>query len=689
MSDIMKFSPLWGEWNIKEVVGKGTNGTVYRALREEYGQTYVSAIKHIQIPPENTTGIDLVAEGVVASEAELPQYYDRVRDKLLNEITTMYELRGNSNFVSYEEHKIVPRENQSGYDIFIRMEYLLSLPKYMSMHPMSEADVVKLGINICNGLDMLEKHKIVHRDIKTSNIFVNSDGTYKIGDFGESADFASAYGTTSVRGTLSFMPPEVSRGESFNNTTDIYSLGMVMYRLLNNNRAPFMPLPPQNVTNEMLEQSNKRRLSGEVMPAPSQCGATLASIVLTACSPLPSGRFQSAFAFGNALKQYSQTNANETVLDEDKTVSAFTANQSSQYGGIGSQTTVPPISGVSEYGGRPTMPESKEKKRSSAMIALIAVMCVLLAGILTALGVFAFSSMQKDDSESSSASEVSDDEKSKDEETVSETTEQITTAKQLVWVPSVEGLSYEEARSALKDLGLKVKRESTDSVRPRDEVVEQKTAEGKEVEPGTEITLVVAQNPGYEQKIVVKETGGNSSATLKLYNLGEKGWEEIGSYNAKVGKEGVGLNYGENSTQTPQSGDDGFALGFVMGAQAPYNSNIDFYYVTSSTCMVCDPNSSMYNTIRDMYSVPGGVAVDKIGEKLTVKGTNNYCIFIEHNGNGYTSDNVVSGKGSVITICGCYDAISPTYGCIDISASDMNDLISKLDYSLSPRIIIK
>lgn len=687
MSDIMSFSPLWGEWQIKEAIGKGTTGTVYRALREEYGKTYVSAIKHIQIPPENVTGDDLIAEGVVSDESQLSGYYDIMRDRQLNEISTMYDLRGNSNFVAYEEHKIIPRENKSGYDIFIRMEYLLSLPKYLSMKPMSEADTVRLGIDICKGLETLEKRGIVHRDIKIANIFVTSDGTFKLGDFGESEAHEKAYGTKSVRGTYSFMPPEVARGESFNNTTDIYSLGMVMYRLLNNNRAPFLPAPPMSVTNEMLEESNRRRLSGELLPAPANCCGQLSSIVLTACAPSPNSRFQSASALKNALLQCKVSNLSPEpengVFDDDKTVSALDGRQNYNFQNTGNSFQTPPISGVTEYKDDLHTPESKEKKKNKALIATITILCLLIAGALTAFGIYAYSTLQNegDDSSASQSSEEKS-EKTDDEE------QQETTKKSTVSVPSLKGMSYEEAIKTLSDMGLNTEKEYKSSDEPVDTVISQNVKSGEEVKPGSAVKLVISKGPEYTQKIVVKETGGNSGASLTLYNW-DDGWHELASYSAKVGKSGISSNYGENSTATPKSGKDGFALGVILGEFNPDNSDISFLPVDERTCVVCDTSSDMYNTIKDRAAVPVGVSTDNIGEKLTTKGENNYCIYIEHNGNGIDETGVVKGKGSVITICGCYHSLVPTNGCIDISASDMDDLISMLEYSRKTRIIIQ
>ena len=117
------------------------------------------------------------------------------------------------------------------------------------------------------------------------------------------------------------------------------------------------------------------------------------------------------------------------------------------------------------------------------------------------------------------------------------------------------------------------------------------------------------------------------------------------------------------------------------------NNNWPFRLVSSNTCIVDDVNSRYYNTIQSINSLPYGTHYDAIGNKL-VKGYSNICIYIEHNGNGLDSNNVVPGKCSVITICGQASSISPTAGCVDISSSDMLRLISLLDYSKDPHIEI-
>lgn len=303
MTDITVFSPLWGEWYIKELIGKGSFGAVYKAEKTEYGNTYVSAIKHISIPPENVTKESLAAEGISTDERTLHLYCDTLRDQIINEINFCYTLRGNTNIVSYEDHCIIPKSNGLGYDIFIRMELLTALTRYMSEHPMSEKDVIQLGISLCEALSVLDINHMIHRDIKPANIFVSSRGIYKLGDFGESKVLSNASVGMTVRGTYAYMSPEISKGESANITADLYSLGLVMYRLLNGNRAPFLPVNNQPVNSAAMEAANVRRMKGDALPPPAFCANTaLANAVLKACAFRPQERWKSPQEMKKALE---------------------------------------------------------------------------------------------------------------------------------------------------------------------------------------------------------------------------------------------------------------------------------------------------------------------------------------------------------------------------------------------------
>ena len=75
--------------------------------------------------------------------------------------------------------------------------------------------------------------------------------------------------TASKKGTEPYMAPEVFKGEMYDATVDIYSLGLVLYRLANSNRAPFLPYAPQKFTySENKEAFNRRMLGGESFNRP-------------------------------------------------------------------------------------------------------------------------------------------------------------------------------------------------------------------------------------------------------------------------------------------------------------------------------------------------------------------------------------------------------------------------------------
>ena len=72
----------------------------------------------------------------------------------------------------------------------------------------------------------------------------------------------------SKKGTYNYMAPEVYRGGAYGFSVDLYSLGLVLYRLLNKNRTPFLPPPPEPISFRDREQALARRMSGEALPSP-------------------------------------------------------------------------------------------------------------------------------------------------------------------------------------------------------------------------------------------------------------------------------------------------------------------------------------------------------------------------------------------------------------------------------------
>jgi len=313
--NIKDFSPLWDSWEIGEILGQGTYGTVYKLTKEEFGKEYYSAVKHISIPMNQQQTRELQFEGIVTKE-EIAAYYERVMLKLCEEIKTCYELKGNSYIVSYEDHKIIPKEDSIGYDIFIKMELLTPLPIKLKERDMTSVETAKLGVDLCCALETLQQKRIIHRDIKPSNLFIGDNGNYKLGDFGVARELNKTLSGLSLKGTYRYMPPEVLKGESVNFTADIYSLGLVMYTLLNNNRPPFAPNPPQTVSYEDSERANSLRMQGKKLLPPANADPELANIILKACEYQPANRWKDAKTFRKHLEKYieSKENKNEEAV---------------------------------------------------------------------------------------------------------------------------------------------------------------------------------------------------------------------------------------------------------------------------------------------------------------------------------------------------------------------------------------
>ena len=284
-------SVVFGKWSIARRIGAGSFGTVYEIRREEFGQTYTAALKVITVPQNETELQDALDEGMTQGQAE-DYFYTMVKD-IVREFAIMARLKGTGNVVSYEDHEDVPHDDGMGWDILIRMELLNPLMPYAYDHPLSRRDVIRLGIDMCKALELCQRYNIIHRDIKPENIFVSDNGDFKLGDFGIARTIERTMSGLSKKGTYNYMAPEVYRGGEYGFSVDIYSLGIVLYRLLNNNRAPFLPQPPEPITYTQRETALAKRMGGEELPPPVNGRGRLGEIVLKACAFDPKARYSS------------------------------------------------------------------------------------------------------------------------------------------------------------------------------------------------------------------------------------------------------------------------------------------------------------------------------------------------------------------------------------------------------------
>ena len=295
---------VWPGWHVVRRLGGGSFGDVFQIYRDNYGIRVDSALKVIQVDDWMAT--------VAFPSGSLDENQPDIPDALRSEIQIMEALRGAPNIVSIEDFAY-RRAGQTS-TLLVRMELLKSLQEVLPGRNgqgtlSSIGEIRKLGTDICRALMYCEKKGIIHRDIKPANLFVDRFGDYKVGDFGASKrmDTVHVAQTMTGIGTISYMAPEIFRGQSYNNTVDIYALGLVVYQLLNNGRMPFLPDTGSYTTRD-IDSANYHRMNGTPIPSLSgkyvkgeRIDSRLDAVVRKACSMNAADRYQTAKEFYDAL----------------------------------------------------------------------------------------------------------------------------------------------------------------------------------------------------------------------------------------------------------------------------------------------------------------------------------------------------------------------------------------------------
>lgn len=293
-------------YTVTEKINSGVFGTVYKAVKTNPSGTYIRALKHITVPTDKQYYSILNSMGGDVAKAD--DYFAKMLQGIVSEIQILNDLseKNAHNIVRYYENDIQITDRPRRYDIYILMEFLTPLEEYIRTHDYTVQDVVKLGLDVLSGLQVCHNNGVVHRDIKDDNIFIAADGSYKIGDFGVSKVLKNSSKAESMKGTPNFLAPEVYLGRgSYTKSVDLYSLGIVLYRLLNYERNPFLPQFPQQYFTEDEDAAFERRMSGEEAPLPKLGGRALGGVICKALRGAQE-RYQTAEEFMAALQSAAE-----------------------------------------------------------------------------------------------------------------------------------------------------------------------------------------------------------------------------------------------------------------------------------------------------------------------------------------------------------------------------------------------
>ena len=380
-------------WEVVRKIGEGSFGGVYARHRTlPDGRVEKAALKKLTVPKDNSEIRELYSQSF-SKENITAHYKDQMRE-LVNEYTLTQELNGCRNVVACHDVQCVQHTDGIGWDIYIRMELLKPL-KHVLSADYRELTVLKLGLSLCNALLACQEHHIVHRDIKPENILVSDRGEFKLGDFGI-AKVSEKTATGTMIGTMGYMAPEVANRWHYGAQADIYSLGMVLYWMMNRRTLPFLPFPPTIPTAAQRQEAANRRFAGEDFPPPANGSRELKAIAMKACAFSTEERYQTVRELRRDLYAcYQQRRAGKTPdvsipTDTDEAVLTNEPTSGNTYSGNGSfhGNSQNEKTGTSKANDPKTgrfaaqTTKQKPKKRKGALICVLAALCLCFAAFL-------------------------------------------------------------------------------------------------------------------------------------------------------------------------------------------------------------------------------------------------------------------------------------------------------------------
>jgi eukaryotic-like serine/threonine-protein kinase len=315
--------------------------------------------------------------------------------------------------------------------------------------PLPQERVIDLGLQILQAAGFAHSHGVIHRDFKPHNVIVDQQGHAKVTDFGIARAGASEMTETgSIMGTAQYLSPEQAQGHAVTATSDIYSIGVMLYEMLAG-RLPFEGDSAVAVALKHLSEPPApiSQWRPDVHPA-------LEAVVMAALAKDPAQRWQSAEDLAAGLEaartqiEAGPNGGQDTAAFAAIPVPAADETAPTQL----AETTHPPVVAPVE--------EPRRERRRPWWWYAIGALVLALVGVLLYLilsGVLATEQRE---------------------------------------VPRVTGKQLVEARALMERAGFEIQTERVQSSQPFDQVVDQDPNGGEEADEGSTVTLEVSGGPG-------------------------------------------------------------------------------------------------------------------------------------------------------------------------------------------------
>lgn len=297
LSEPKLISPLLDGFIMGESVSDHDGVRCCPAIREDTDERYI--VKIISIPASQVQLDALLLTGACKDTLSAQSYFMELAAGTAGEADILTRLSKLEGFAPYLGSQIVTMDEGVGYEVYLISPYKRSLEKQMCAQPLTHLAAVNLGLDLCSALAVCRRAGYLYVDLKPSNIFINENQEYRIGDLGFIPMSSLKYASLPEKYRSSYTAPEIRDAmASLNETLDIYALGLVLYQVYNNGQLPFEGEAPD-----------------VVLPPPTYADYEMAEIILRACAPKSEDRWQDPAQMGQALVNYMQRNGvNDTPI---------------------------------------------------------------------------------------------------------------------------------------------------------------------------------------------------------------------------------------------------------------------------------------------------------------------------------------------------------------------------------------
>ena len=289
MTSPRNISPILDGFTLGQMLSRSSTAVCYHATQNHTGQHFV--VKIIPLPASAQQLDSLLMSGSFTSPSEVNTYFKEQAKDVLRNVQVLRHLATVGGFVDYDCVQVVPSADGKGYEVYLLSPMRQTLPQLLQREDLTHGDVVNLALDLCAALTVSRRSGYCCVNLKPGNVFHHGKH-HHIGDLGFLPLYEIGRIPLPEQYRSSYSPPELMDGTNpMNDTADVYALGLILYQAFNGGILP-----------------GNDAVFGRLLLPPKYADYEMAEIILRACAPDPSIRWQGPEQMGLALMRYTQRN---------------------------------------------------------------------------------------------------------------------------------------------------------------------------------------------------------------------------------------------------------------------------------------------------------------------------------------------------------------------------------------------